>query len=149
MGITSLESAESFIAANREHWTHYRRRLGGLRGLSVIEYDERERNNYHYVIVEVDEARAGLSRDQIVRVLEAENVLARRYFTPGVHRMEPYLAEQPMAGLVLPVTRKLAETVMALPTGATLSAADVDRVCDVIETAMAHAPEVAKRLASS
>lgn len=148
MGITSLESAADFVAANRAHWEHYRRRLGGLPGLSVIDYDVSESNNYHYVIVEVDAARAGLTRDQIVRVLEAENVLARRYFTPGAHRMEPYRSEQPLAGFVLPVTLRLAETVMALPTGSAVSEADVDGVCNVIESALAHAPAVAERLSA-
>jgi dTDP-4-amino-4,6-dideoxygalactose transaminase len=147
MGITSLDSADQFVAANRTNWEQYRTRLSRLPGLAVIEYDLREKNNFHYVVVEVDAARAGLSRDQVVRVLEAENVLARRYFAPGAHRMEPYLSHQPLAGYVLPVTLRLAETVMALPTGSTVSTADVDHVCDVIETALAHAPDVARKLA--
>ncbi len=40
----------------------------------------------------------------LVRVLHAENVLARRYFYPGCHEMEPYRSYFPHAGLVLPET---------------------------------------------
>ncbi|MCE9634682.1 MAG: DegT/DnrJ/EryC1/StrS family aminotransferase [Planctomycetes bacterium] len=146
MGLTSIESAPEFIAANREHWLRYKRRLAGLPGLSVIEYDPAERNNYHYVIVEVDAAKAGLTRDQIVQVLESENVLARRYFAPGAHRMEPYKSEQPLAGFVLPVTLRLAETVFALPSGSAVGAAEVEAVCDIMETAIANAAAVAAKL---
>ena len=49
-----------------------------------------ERTNYQYIVLEVDELETGLTRDELVQVLIAENVLARRYFYPGCHRMEPY-----------------------------------------------------------
>jgi dTDP-4-amino-4,6-dideoxygalactose transaminase len=50
----------------------------------LIEYDEVEKNNYQYIILEIDEKLAGISRDLIVKILHAENVLARRYFYPDV-----------------------------------------------------------------
>jgi dTDP-4-amino-4,6-dideoxygalactose transaminase len=149
MGVTSIEAADEIIAANKAHYLRYKARLSKVPGLKVIDYPESERANYHYVIVEVDDAAAGCSRDVVVRALEAENVLARRYFTPGVHGMEPYRSYQPLAGLVLPVTKRLAETVMSLPTGPTLSTGDVDLVCGLVETICANGPAVAKRLAGA
>ena len=43
-----------------------------------------------------------------MKILHAENVIARRYFYPGCHRMEPYKSLFPNAGLVLPETEKIA-----------------------------------------
>ena len=43
-----------------------------------------------------------LSRDELQRVLWAENVLARRYFFPGCHRMEPYRSLFPDAARAPP-----------------------------------------------
>jgi len=48
--------------------------------LHLLEWDARERNNYHYVVFELDEEREGVDRDTLLAVLQAENVLARRYF---------------------------------------------------------------------
>ena len=97
MGLTNLESIDSFIATNRRNYAAYRRGLSGMPGVRFVEYDERERQNYQYVVIEVDRLAAGLSRDALLRVLHAENVLARRYFWPGCHRMEPYRSLYPEA----------------------------------------------------
>ena len=87
-------------------------------GLSLIQYDPREKSNFQYVVTEIDEAKAGISRDQIVDLLWAENVLARRYFYPGLHRMEAYRSFYPHAGLLLAETEKLAAHLATQPTAA-------------------------------
>jgi dTDP-4-amino-4,6-dideoxygalactose transaminase len=80
MGLTGLESLEEFVHANRRNYRAYQTELDNLPGIRQICYDEAEQNNYQYIIVEVDETAAGLSRDMLVEILQAENVLARRYF---------------------------------------------------------------------
>src|SRR5207245_563371 len=49
MGLTSLESFEEFIAANRRNYDVYQRALADVPGLRVVEYPEQERCNYQYV----------------------------------------------------------------------------------------------------
>jgi dTDP-4-amino-4,6-dideoxygalactose transaminase len=146
VGLTSLDSCSRFIEVNQAHYARYGERLSRIPGLQLIEYDTGERYNYQYVIVEVDADVAGLSRDELVQVLFAENVLARRYFHPGCHRMEPYrtlLAANPPR---LPVTETLAGRVLALPTGTQLTAMDVDTVCGILEHAVESSPEIRRRL---
>jgi dTDP-4-amino-4,6-dideoxygalactose transaminase len=143
MGLTSLEHMDAFIAANRANWRAYRAGLDGVAGLSLIEYDERERSNFHYVALQVDEQRAGIDRDRLVDVLHAENVIARRYFFPGAHRMEPYRSYQPHASLLLPVTERIARRSLLLPTGTAVSTAEVERICHLVRTAVACASALA------
>jgi dTDP-4-amino-4,6-dideoxygalactose transaminase len=149
MGLTSLESLEEFRAANRRNYEAYRRRLAGLPGLRLTEYDEAEQNNYQYIVVEVDRSQAGLSRDELIRVLHAENVLARRYFHPGCHRMEPYRSYYPRAGLMLPVTEAVVDRVLVLPTGMAVAPDQIGTIGRIIETALAQAPAVRRRLEAS
>lgn len=144
MGLTGLESLPEFIEVNRANHRRYVERLSVLEGVRVLEPREADGFNYHYVIAELE--GAALTRDQVVRVLEAENVLARRYFYPGVHAMEPYRSEQPMAKLVLPETERLSRIVLVLPTGSEVDRGVVDRICDVIETALQRAAEVSAAL---
>jgi dTDP-4-amino-4,6-dideoxygalactose transaminase len=146
MGLTSLESMDDFIAVNAANYRRYRDQLAGVPGVSVVGYDERETSSYQYVITEVDGAEAGLSRDQLMAVLHAERVLARRYFYPGVHRMEPYRSYFPNADVLLPHTRRVSERVLSLPTGTAVNQETIDRVCAIIRFAVAHGREIAARL---
>jgi dTDP-4-amino-4,6-dideoxygalactose transaminase len=146
MGLTSLENVDEFIQTNRRNYRAYCSGLDGIPGVTVMRYDESERTNYQYIVLEVDEQQAGLERDALVEVLFAENVLARRYFFPGCHRMEPYRSYFPHASLVLPETEKLCRRVMVLPNGTSVDEQAVDKICWIIRTAVASAYAVKAKL---
>jgi len=147
MGLTSLESLDALIATNLRNYRQYVRELRDVPGIVPIEYDERERANFQYVVVEVDERSTGVRRDEIQKILWAENVMARRYFYPGCHRMEPYRSYFPHAGLLLPDTESLVERVLALPTGTAVSPRDIDAVCQIIRLAVAESDALRRRMA--
>lgn len=147
MGLTNLDSLTEVIRCNQSNHRKYREQLAGIRGLELVGYDARHRSNYQYVVVTVG-AEAGLTRDELVEVLHAENVIARRYFYPGVHRMEPYRSFFPHAHLLLPRTERLCAEVMILPTGTSVSSEDIVRVCGMLRAALAAAPAVRARLAA-
>ena len=147
MGLTSLESLDEFIATNQRNYSQYQRDLGEYAGISLFQYDEDEKNNYQYVIVEVDEQVTHISRDVLVKLLHAEKVIARRYFYPGCHQMEPYRSHFPQAGLLLPRTEALTMRVMSLPNGTAVSLDDVRRIDALIGFALDHAEEINQRLA--
>ncbi|MEW6334497.1 MAG: aminotransferase class I/II-fold pyridoxal phosphate-dependent enzyme [Thermodesulfobacteriota bacterium] len=146
MGLTSLESLDECIAVNRRNYECYLSCLKNVPGIEVLRYDDHEKQNYQYIILEVDEPVAGLSRDELLEVLHAENVLARRYFYPGCHRMEPYRSSFPHAGLHLKKTEEVAERVLALPTGMAVGDAHIEAVCGIIHCATRHAAAVKARL---
>ena len=148
MGLTGLESLDEFIAANRRNCMAYRADLQDVAGIRLIAYDETERGNYQYVVVEVDEASAGIGRDDLVRILQAENVLARRYFYPGCHRMEPYRSYFPHAGLLLPETEKLVMRVMSLPTGTGVGAKEIETICAILHLVVRNSRELLSRMAA-
>lgn len=135
MGLVNLESVDDVIAANRANYDAYREALAGIPGVRLLAYDEAERNNYQYVIVEVG-ADCPVPRDTLVDTLRAENILARRYFWPGCHKMEPYRSLFPHAGLLLPATEAVAASVIVLPTGQTMNAQKIAVVGQVIRTAL-------------
>ena len=142
MGLTSLESMSDFLAVNRRNYKTYATELAEARGIKLLRYDDSESNNYQYVVVEVDAQQCGLTRDELVAVLTAENILARRYFYPGCHRMEPYRSLFPHSGLLLPVTERVSERVLVLPTGTAVSEEAVRTICGILRTAIAVAPEI-------
>lgn len=149
MGLTSLESLDDFVATNRRNYALYRELLRGVPGIRPIEHDEAEPGNFQYVVVEVDEAEAGISRDDLVRLLNAENVVARRYFWPGCHRMEPYRSLYPHWRFLLPVTEQVAARVMVLPTGTAVGAEEIGLICGLVRHAVANGPAISARLAAT
>jgi dTDP-4-amino-4,6-dideoxygalactose transaminase len=146
MGLTSLDAMAELISINRRNWESYRKGLQDIPGISLIQYDPTERNNYHYIVVELNPGLAPLDRDELIRVLHAENILARKYFWPGCHRMEPYRSLQPEASLLLPETEKIASHIFLLPTGQTVSAKTVETICGIIRTAFENAAAVRSAL---
>lgn len=146
MGLTGLESLDKFITTNRDNYGCYKRELAATPGVQVIPYNAAEQCNYQYLVLEIDEKATGLSRDQLMEVLWAENVLARRYFYPGCHRMEPYLSHFPHAYLLLPETEKLAQRVLLLPTGTAVNRDDIHQICRIIKIATTHGEDVRQQM---
>ena len=142
MGLTGLESLGDFIAANKRNYNLYRSELANVPGVKLIEYDATEKCNHQYVVAEVDGEKSGLSRDRLIQTLHAENVLARKYFFPGCHRMEPYRSYFPHASLLLPNTEKVASQVMVLPTGTAVSEQEITAVCRIIRLAVSNGSKV-------
>ena len=142
MGNVSLRSLEHFIDSNRRNYELYQKLFADLPGLSVVTFDRSERNNFQYVVFEIDEEQAGLDRDSLLAVLRAENILARRYFWPGCHRMEPYRSLPAYADLSLPVTERILSRIIVLPTGTAAREEDVFTVCSIIRLAVKNTERV-------
>jgi dTDP-4-amino-4,6-dideoxygalactose transaminase len=149
MGLTSLESIDRFVVTNKRNFDKYSAGLRELPGVKLLPYDEREKNNFQYIVLDIDAEAFGLTRDELLKVLHAENVLARRYFFPGCHRMEPYRSYFPHAGLLLPETEALCERIIALPTGTGVTAEQVAKICELIACACQHADAIRDQLSAA
>lgn len=147
MGLTNLECVDAFVAANKRNYAAYIEGLEGIEGVELVRYNETERCNYQYITIVVDESVTGISAESLVGLLHAENVLARRYFFPGCHRMEPYRSYFPHSRLLLPQTERLSKRVLSLPTGSSVSADEIGRVCQLVRFFISHGAEIGARLA--
>ena len=146
MGLTGLESLDEFVEHNCRNYRQYRRELAGLPGIRMLAWNESERCNYQYVVAEIEEELTEISCDEFVRTLHAENILARRYFYPGCHRMEPYRSFFPHAGLMLPATERVAQRLLVLPTGTVIGESEISGICAVIRLIAANGRALRQRL---
>ncbi len=146
MGVSSLEYLDELIAVNRQNYEDYREEFTGLPGIKLIYYDDSESCNFQYIILEVDEKLTNISRDLLVEILHAENIIARRYFYPGCHQMEPYRSYFPHAGLLLPETEKLTKKVLSLPTGTSIGREEIKTISQVIRLAIENAGQISSRI---
>lgn len=146
MGLTSLESLDEFIEVNYQNYLLYRQELHDLPGVQIIQYDPKEKNNYQYIILEIDSQVTGINRDQLVAILHSENVLARRYFYPGCHQMEPYRSYYPNSSLVLPETEKLVWKVMSLPNGNAVGSKEIKKICEIVRFVILNGDKIKAKL---
>lgn len=148
MGITGLEALNDFIEINYNNYLRYREHLHGINGIRFMSYDDGEKQNYQYIVIEIDDSITRISRDRIVDILHKENIIARRYFFPGCHKMEPYRSLFPHSHLLLPQTTNASFRIMSLPNGTAVNEEMIDEICDIIKFVVARGAEISQRLDS-
>ena len=132
MGLANLDGIGQVTEANKRNHASYREFLSDTPELSLIQYDGSESNNHHYIVVERQEG-CKVSRDEIITALQAENILARKYFWPGCHAMNPYRQLFPHAELLLPHTTSASNKVIVLPNGIALSQNDIETIARLLQ----------------
>ena len=129
MGLVNLRNVDEVVSVNRANYHAYREAFAEIDGISIIE-SAAEPFNYQYIVAEVDESFA-CSRDTIVAALQAENIMVRKYFWPGCHRMKAYQHDTLPSPQIMPNTELVADRVIVMPTGIGLPSGTIDVVRDV------------------
>jgi dTDP-4-amino-4,6-dideoxygalactose transaminase len=144
----ALMSLEDF-PTNRRHNERihevYAEGLASVPGLELVIPANTSYSNYQYAVIDVDAAVYGTTRDTLLRTLHAENVISRRYFFPGVHRLVPYDNQERPA---LPFTEDLCERLIQLPVGALITEENAAKIGDLLARIHADAPAVSAALSS-
>ena len=146
IGLMNLDDLDASLANNRALFAQYRQGLHGVPGLTLIEPRHANKTNHQYVVCEIDEAAFGLSRDALLGLLKAENIVARRYFHPGAHRSVPYVDSLPQFADALPETDRLNGRLLQLPSGALVRPEHVAAICERIATAGRRGAAIRARL---
>jgi len=133
IALISLDDFPQNQQKNEELFRKYEKRLKDIRGIKLVKPAGVTFSNYQSVVCEVDEAIFGASRDNLLAVLKAENVNARRYFYPGIHRSIGYRNGMNKIGCYLPVTDYLCSSCIQLPIGAMVDCNAVDVICDIVD----------------
>ena len=149
VGLMSLEDFPRILARNRQLHERYQAGLAHVPGLQLVRPSGVDTTNYQYLVTRIDASRFGLTRDQLLAVLKAENINVRRYFHPGMHRALPYVDELPWYRDALPATDLLCHTSLQFPLGALVSDDTVDRICARVAAAHANAARIRAALGGS
>ena len=139
IALMSLEDFPENQQKNESLFHIYEEELEVVPGISLVKPTGVTFSNYQYVVCQVDENEFGLSRDALIAVLKAENVLARRYFYPGIHRGIEYLSNSMTDKASLPVTDSLCTTCIQLPIGAMIDTNAAKTICAIIEKTQRNA----------
>lgn len=133
MALLSLADYAANRECNKNRFDLYAKRLGDIPGINILSPSESNVSNYQYVVLEVSSKEFGLSRDVLQKILVAENIACRKYFSPGIHRTIPFRDDVPDYETAFPYTDQLCEKVLQLPSGQHVTTDCVNIICDIID----------------
>lgn len=142
MALANLDRLEQTVGENRQIYRLYQANLSSIPGLRLVEFDETQRTSFKNIIVEV-QTDWPTTRDDLVRILNAEGILARAYYSPPLHQRTmryPHIAAD------LPQSDLLATCFISFPCGAHVSEIDVKRVLELLSFLTNKGGEIQTRL---
>lgn len=130
IALESLRDFDAHLARRREVAARYTRGFEAIDGVRAQHVEAGDESTYKDFTIAIDADRFGVTRDELVHALRAEGVGTRNYFDPPVHRQQAYAT--PHADGELPVTDRVARSVVSLPIYPGLPDATVDRIIDLV-----------------
>ncbi len=128
VGRGQLRVLEERVQARRRNFAAYEAALGALPGLSFMPEASWGRHNRWLTVITIDPDIFGASREDIRLALETDNIESRPVWKP-MH-LQPVFAECETVGGS--VAEELFERGLCLPSGSSLSSADLERICGVV-----------------
>jgi dTDP-4-amino-4,6-dideoxygalactose transaminase len=140
MALASLDEVDEQVALHRRKYDLYVAGLRNIDGLKLLEHKESQRPDYRLIVVRIGYPWP-LSREDTLRLLEAENVLARPYYAPLTNKVVEY----PRVCPELPVTEAIFQDLIVLPSGAHVSEEDIEKIIDLLTTIRRHGSALTSR----
>ena len=113
-GLLQLERSRDVIAKRRGIDAVYRDMLADVPGIEISDLPDSVSSNFTYFPIRVT-AAFGLSRDELFRTLQAQQIYCRRYFFPLISHMPMYRDLPSARADNLPMAERVAAQVICLP----------------------------------
>jgi len=148
VGLMSLADFPANQKNNATLFELYQAQIASIPGLRLLVPSGVSFSNYQYAVCMVDEGEFGISRDLLIKLLKAENVVARRYFYPGAHRSVPYGQEFPQFVESLPNTDAVCASVIQFPIGTLVTGSGIEKICQLLQRIQLRSREIRAALES-
>jgi pyridoxal phosphate-dependent aminotransferase EpsN len=128
IGRAQLRALPDRIAARRRNFEQYRAALAAVPGIEFMPLASHGSGNFWLTCITIDPVRFGASREDVRLALEAHNIESRPVWKP-LH-LQPVFAGCRVRGGEF--SASVFERGLCLPSGSSLPAADLERVCTLI-----------------
>lgn len=135
LGLSQLADLDRRIAARRAHFEAYRKALGNLPGIEFMPIAEPAAANYWLSCLTVDPAESGVSRDELLAALEANDIEARPIWKP-LHLQPVFKGRACFGGAI---SSALFERGLCLPSGSGLTEEERQHVIDTCQACLQSA----------
>jgi len=126
LGVAQMERIDEIIQAKLQIANLYKDGLKNIPGITLPGCASWARNVYWLYSIVIDGEKFGRSRDEVMQLLQKQGVDTRPFFPP-LHRQPIYANDQH-----LPVSERLSDTGLSLPSSSHLRTEQILRVCEAI-----------------
>lgn len=128
VGLANLRHLDETLSNRKMKYEYYTEQLKDLPQIRFQQF-EADEYNYSYLPVLFDSEARLLN---VYERLTADQIYPRRYFYPSLHRLRIFECDKP-----LPIADAIARSILCLPLHDALPHQEIDRICDLIKTAVA------------
>lgn len=132
IAVESLKGLDRAVEHRRCLAARMRARLGSVPGLTLQVPTADAEPAWFLLALTVEAAAFGMDRDGLSAFLATRGVASRKYFFPAVHEMSCYRSPTTPS---LPVTERVARSILCLPIHSTMRTETADAVCDAVVAA--------------
>lgn len=142
MALSSLDDLEDQVSRNRQRYYTYKKLLPFVPGIRLVEFNETLPTSYKNIVIEF---LAGwpLTRADTLRILNAEKIFARAYYSPPLHRKRMTYAH---ISADLPLTDHLSGKFALLPCGHFVTSGDIHQIVGFLSFLYINADSIKIRL---
>jgi dTDP-4-amino-4,6-dideoxygalactose transaminase len=135
IGIEQLKSFHTTAATRRRCAKRIGDGIADIDGVSVARPPAGQEPIWLYLPVVIDPVRFGCDRNEAANLLARRGLHVRKYYSPACHQMSVYaqIRRQPS----LPVSERLASSVLALPIYNDMTAEECDRIIEALQLSAA------------
>jgi dTDP-4-amino-4,6-dideoxygalactose transaminase len=142
MALAGLRDLPKQVERNRHRYEMYQQLLGALPGMKLLAFDENEQCSYKNIVVQLS-AEWPLTREDTLRILHGERVIARPYYSPALHMKR---AAYPTIADNLSLTETLAKQFILLPCGYFVDDYDTALIVSLLHFIHDHADQITRKL---
>lgn len=146
IGLMMLDDFDRNRRNNEEQHHSYEKRLSAIPSIRILKNLGVTSSNFQNFVGVVDNSEFGLTRDELLAVLRAENVAAERHFYPSSHAVSPF-SDIALEHGQLKNTESAARSTFQLPIGARVTADAIEQICDIVREAHIHSRSIKSVLA--
>lgn len=128
LGTSQMDQLEHFIAVKKRNYLRYAAELNGVFGLKMLPVNEKTRPNYWFYSLLVDEAKYGMSRNELIKALDQHQVETRPIWKL-IHTNLPYQSNQ---AYQIEKAYEFENCIINLPCSTNLSEREVDYIIEKI-----------------
>ena len=132
LGSKSLETIEAKVKNRNKLAKAYKAGLSGVRGIRFQLEAPGVRSTYKDLSIMISPDEFGLTRDELVKCVDAENIRTKKYYFPPVHRQRFCTSMFGFNGHHLPVTDHVSENILSLPIFSHMKEEEALGVCRAI-----------------
>ena len=140
LGLQSLKQLETAAQNRNAYLEKFKELLKGLPGLSFQNIKPGNRSSLKDFALMLDPDKFGLSRDELSKAVQAENIDTRHYYDPAVHNQTAY--KHFYKGQPLPNTVNLEKNGLSLPLYSKMTDEEIKKIADAVIRIHEHAAKV-------